>query len=64
MSVTIINFFWCPCKKFQNKQKCMRGDIFNHCSYDGIIQNYTKCVWHGEVTKKDLCHIEMKMMNL
>lgn len=32
--------------------KYQRDVIFNHLCCDGIIQNYTKWVWHDEVTKK------------
>lgn len=43
--------FWCPCKNCFNTKKYYRDVIFNHCGCDGIIQNYTKWVWHGEATK-------------
>ena len=40
--------FWCPCMKCYNTNKHSRDVIFNHCGCDGIIQNYTKWVWHGD----------------
>lgn len=36
------------------QKKQHRDVIFNHCDCDGIIQNYTKWVWHGEAIKKKL----------
>ena len=40
--------FLCPCKNYFNTKNV----IFNHLGCDGIIQNYTKWVWRGELTKQ------------
>lgn len=47
-----MGFFDVLVKLLKYKRKHPRDDIFNHCVCDGITQNYTEWVWHGEMTNK------------
>ncbi|CAJ2636791.1 unnamed protein product [Trifolium pratense] len=42
--------FLCPCIFCANKErKRTKKEIMNHLICDGICQNYTQWIWHGEV---------------
>ncbi|XP_045831587.1 uncharacterized protein LOC123922980 [Trifolium pratense] len=42
--------FLCPCINCANKEpKRTKKEIMNHLICDGICQNYTQWIWHGEV---------------
>ena len=41
--------FFCPCVNYANGRHHSLNDIRSHLIYHGIIPNYTKWIWHGEL---------------
>ncbi|CAJ2679429.1 unnamed protein product [Trifolium pratense] len=51
--------FRCPCVLCANKKEIHKDQIFSHLICNGICQNYTKWIWHGEeVTKRNVSQSE------
>ena len=41
--------FFCPCVKCVNERRHLVNEIRSHLICNGIIPNYTKWIWHGEL---------------
>ena len=46
--------FFCPCIKCGNGRRQSLNDIRSHLICHGIIPNYTKWIWHGELPDRPI----------